>query len=221
MLPARAVTITLIGAGPVNDGVDYVLPYELTINGLVTYADCYDFFDWVQIGESWQANELTLSEAASAGQFSGANNSLLGYEEVAWLSSQTTSTAQNQIDLQHDIWNVFDPGQFTITAGMQTYLDGLAQAQLYFSISDLANFSFIEGIPAPGTSLPQAFVIYENQSTGGEGGASPEPDAAVLLITGLGLILISIVCGNRKRRGDNKKKHKYVLHPAPGAPDTY
>src|ERR1700689_931072 len=69
---ADSVTITLTGAGPANDGPDYVLPYQLTIDGQGPYdADCYDFFDNLNLGQSWQANELSLNQAATSGAFSG------------------------------------------------------------------------------------------------------------------------------------------------------
>ena len=67
---ADSVTVTLAGVGPVNDGVDYVLPYVLTIDGQGPYdADCYDYFDNVNLGQSWQANELKLNQAAASGAF--------------------------------------------------------------------------------------------------------------------------------------------------------
>lgn len=187
-LSANTIAVTLSGDGPVNDGVDYVLPYQLTIGGVEIDAVCYDFFDEIQLGETWQANELTLDQAATAGQYSGVNNALTAYEDVAWLSSQATPTAQSQIDLQHTIWNIFDPGQFSVTTGMGDYMRELAAAQSGFSDSGFASYSFIEAPGNSGTNgHPQAFVI---QLAGGQTGqgSSPEPDSIVLLIVGLGLI---------------------------------
>jgi hypothetical protein len=220
ILSADSVTVTLTGAGPVNDGTDYVLPYELSIDGLAVSADCYDFFDEVQQGQAWQANELTLAEAASYGQFSGLNNAIVDYEDVAWLSSQATPTQQSQIDLQHVIWNVFDPGQFAITPGMAYYLTSLALAQPYFvsdnndNFANFDNYTFIEAIPSPDSSLPQAFVIQSGSAGGGGqsgGSATPEPDATFLLAVGLGMITFSRLCGWRRKSAPTKRR--YVLHP--------
>ncbi len=48
------------------------------------------------------------------GQFSGEPNAAAGYDEIAFLSQQTTSSPQDQIDLQEDIWNVFGGNQFPL-----------------------------------------------------------------------------------------------------------
>jgi hypothetical protein len=101
---ASTVSITFVGTPTgVNDGGAYVMPYLLNINGVLTNAACYDIFDTVTIGQSWTANALTLTEAAATGQFSDGGNSLSSYKKVGFLSQQTTNSAQNQIDLQHDI----------------------------------------------------------------------------------------------------------------------
>jgi hypothetical protein len=198
---ADSVTVTLAGVGPVNDGVDYVLPYQLTINGQGPYnADCYDFFDNVNLGQSWQAIELTLNQAATSGAFSGASghgvgsNALADYQEVAWLSAQATPTPQSQMDLQHTIWNVFDPGAFGVTPGMQQILGNLATAQASsYNGFSFANFLFLEattGNPGDGT-FPQAFVIDTNGNTTGSNPIAPEPDSVVLLGIGVALIAVS------------------------------
>jgi hypothetical protein len=198
---ADSVTVTLAGAGPVNDGVDYVLPYQLTIDGQGPYdADCYDFFDNVNLGQSWQANELTLNQAITSGAFSGTSghgvgsNALADYEAIAWLSAQVTPTAQSQVDLQHTIWNVFDPGAFAVTTSMQQILGdlGAAQASSYNGFS-FANFLFLEattGSPGDGT-FPQAFVIDTGGNTRGVDPVAPEPGSVVLLGIGVALIAIS------------------------------
>lgn len=202
MAYADSVTVTLVGVGPVNDGADYVLPYVLTIDGQGPYdADCYDFFDTVNLGQSWQAVELTLNQAAASGAFSGTSgygvgsNALADYEEIAWLSAQATPTPQSQVDLQHTIWNVFDPGAFAVTTGMQQIVGNLttAQASGYNGFS-FANFLFLEattGNPGDGT-FPQAFVIGDiGGNTTGSNPAAPEPDSVVLLGIGVALIALS------------------------------
>ena len=198
---ADSVTVTLTGAGPVNDGVDYVLPYQLTIDGQGPYdADCYDFFDNVSVGQSWDSNELTLNQAATSGAFSGTSghgvgsNALADYEEVAWLSAQATPTSQSQVDLQHTIWNVFDPGAFAVTTGMQQILDNLAAAQASsYNGFSFADFLFLEaptGSPGDG-NFPQAFIIDTGRDTTGDNPVAPEPGSVVLLGIGVALIAIS------------------------------
>lgn len=198
---ADSVTVTLAGAGPVNDGADYVLPYQLTIAGQGPYdADCYDFFDNVNVGQSWQANELTLNQAATFGAFSGTSghgvgsNALADYEEVAWLSAQATPTPQSQVDLQHVMWNVFDPGAFAVTTSMQPILGNLAAAEaLSYNGFSFGNFLFLEattGNPGDGT-FPQAFVIDTGGNTTGANPVAPEPGSVVLLGIGVALIAIS------------------------------
>jgi hypothetical protein len=189
-LHASTVEVTLTGAGPVNDGSYYVLPYELTINGTIQInADCYDFFDDVTIGQSWQAYVLTLPQIATVGQYHSNPNALTDYEDVAWLSTQLATTALEQVDLQHDIWNVFDPGKFSVTPGMAAYLAALANAD--FSTYDFSSFAFLEGVGnTDGGTAVQAFVY-----PGGGGGPnlfqvvsnSPEPGSLSLMLIGCAL----------------------------------
>jgi hypothetical protein len=185
---AEIVPVTFLGADTgVNNGTDYVLPYQLNVNGAVVNATCYDIFDGVSTGQTWQANELTVSQAATSGQFSGPN-ALAGYEEVAFLSQQATNFAQDQIDLQEDIWNVFAPGSFkVITPGMQAYLDRLnTQAFTNFNFDSIR---FLEDAYPTDSSRVQAFVI--NNPT-----ATPEPGTVMLL--GTGLLLVGIGRIHRK-----------------------
>lgn len=192
-LYADSVNVTFMGAGPVNDGVDYVLPYQLSINGGVPFdADCYDYFDQIVTGQSWLANELDLSQAAASGAFSSFPNALTGYEEVAWLSAQATSNPQDQVDLQHVMWNVFDPGSFSTTTGMQAYLDNWEANGLGLDSSYYSNYVFLEaadGTPGDG-SFPQTFVFPTTGNTNTTSG-SPEPDSMVLFSIGLSLIAIA------------------------------
>ena len=204
---ANSVNIVLTAAGPANDGVDYVLPYQLSINGVLTEADCYDLFDDVSVGEHWQASELTLNQVAQSGAFSGAaydhgHTPLANYEEVAWLSFQSTPTTQAQVDLQHAIWNIFDPGTFGTTAGMQTYLTNWNNAyNAGFSTSYFDNYRFLEaasGTPRDG-SFPQAFVFLTAGAQNNNGPVTPEPDSIVFLLIGLSVLSIAIFARHRAR----------------------
>jgi hypothetical protein len=185
---AGTVTVTFVGTPTgVNDGADYVMPYQLNINGVLTNATCYDIFDTVTGGQSWTANELTLTQAAATGQFGGGANSLTGYKEVGFLSQQATNSPQNQIDLQHDIWNVFAAGTYTVTTGMQHYLDLLATPA--YANFDFSSFLFLEDVKRTGQA--QAFVIDPPT-------ASPEPGTIVLM--GAGALLIGIGRIRRQKR---------------------
>jgi hypothetical protein len=185
---ASTVSITFVGAPTgVNDGVDYVMPYQLDINGILTDATCYDIFDSVVGGQSWTANALTLNQAAATGQFSGGANSLSGYEEVGFLSLQTTNSPQNQVDLQHDIWNVFATGTYSVTTGMQHYLDLLATPA--YANFDFNRVLFLEDVNRTGRA--QAFVIDPPT-------ASPEPGTIVLI--GAGALLIGVGTIRRQKR---------------------
>ena len=185
---AGTVTITFVGTPTgVNDGADYVMPYQLNINGVLTNATCYDIFDSVTGGQSWTANELTLTQAAATGQFGGGANSLTGYKEVGFLSQQATNSAQNQIDLQHDIWNVFAAGTYSVTTGMQQYLNLLATPT--YTNFNFSGLLFLEDVKCKDRA--QAFVIDPPT-------ASPEPGTVVLM--GAGALLIGIGRIRRQKR---------------------
>ena len=185
---AGTVSVTFIGTPTgVNDGADYVMPYQLNINGVLTDATCYDIFDTVVNGQSWTANALTLNQAAATGQFGGGAGSLSSYKEVGFLSQQTTNSPQNQIDLQHDIWNVFGSGTYAVTSGMQHYLDLLATPA--YTNFNFGRVLFLEDVSSTGRA--QAFVIDPPI-------ASPEPGTIVLM--GAGALLIGIGTIKRQKR---------------------
>jgi hypothetical protein len=149
-----AVTVTLLGTAGINDGNDYVLPYNLVVDGQTIDAACYDFFDNVSIGQSWQANEFYLSEAATVGMFSQVAGSYEGYKLIGALYSIAVPTDQNKIDVQHVIWNVFDPGTFTSNTEMNAYM---TQALVSESVLDYSSIVYIEGVT--GTHV-QGFVTH-------------------------------------------------------------
>jgi hypothetical protein len=190
LLSADSLTVQLTGVGP-NDGAYYVLPYELSIDGVEIPAICYDFQDEISPNQTWSANELDLTDAASGGQFSRMSNALTGYEEVAWLSSlwfSETLTAGEQIDLQHEIWNVFDPGAFTLPN--DPFLNTV-QAEEASGMAGLeyADYRFLEADPDNG-SRAQSFVLYDPGNDQNPS-LSVEPGGVVLLSIGLGLIGVS------------------------------
>jgi hypothetical protein len=185
---AETVSVTFLGADTgVNNGADYVLPYQLSIDGITTNAACYDIFDNVSSGESWTANVWTTPEAIAGGQFSSEANAAIGYKEIAFLSQQTTSSAQDQIDLQEDIWNVFGGNVYSVTSGMQTYLNLL-------STSAYANFNFdsvdfLEDVNQ-GNGRAQAFVV--SGSSPGLTTVTGTPEPGTVMLFAAGLLLISV-----------------------------
>lgn len=177
-----------------NDGANYVLPYELSINGVDTEAICYDFTHEIWQNEMWLANELTLGEAQAGGEFSGSNYQSTGYQEVAWLASYffTTPalTTADQVDLQHAIWDVFDPGEFALPN--DSFLNSVWAAESS-GMADLnyADYVFLEAIPSADT-VAQSFVIYEPIGSGGGGQQELAPEPANLVLAAIGIVLIGL-----------------------------
>jgi hypothetical protein len=194
---ANADSIQFIGAPTgVNDGAYYDLPYQISINGVNELVTCYDLFDDVNSGDRWQANLLTLSQAAASGFFSTDQGALARYEEIAWLDAQSYQNTTQQIGLQYAIWNVF--GTYATTAASQSYVTqaNAAAASGYqgFSFNNVRFIEQIGGVAGkPGTE--QAFVYWETPATQSEstGRATPEPATVWLFLASLLLVgLISL-----------------------------
>jgi len=193
-----SLTVELTGVSGANDGQYYVLPYQLTIDGTPVDAICYDALDEVSMDQVWPADELSLAVAASQGLFSDVPDALSSYETVAylasyWFTGQITILA-DQIALQHAIWNVFDPGAFTVSSSFVESLlgpDGLAPEAALAAFNQYNDFSFLEAIPEDDGYLAQSFVLYTPEGGGGQSPSVPEPRSTILL--GLGLLLIGIL----------------------------
>lgn len=201
ILTANSLTVQLTGVGA-SDGSYFVLPYELSIDGVETSAICYDFHDEISMNQTWTATELTLQEAMTEGQFSSLSNALAGYEQVAWLSSlqfTETLTTADQIDLQHAIWNVFSPGAYTLPD--DSFLDSVqANEAGGMAALNYNSYQFLEAISGNGI-LAQSFVLYTPAgNNNGNPGSAPEPGSTALLMIGLALIGISGVSRLRNRR---------------------
>ena len=191
---ASADTIQFTGVPTgVNDGVYYVTPYQITINGAPQLVTCYDTLDDVNFGDTWQANILTMNQAASTGYFSGPN-ALAGYQRVAWLDGQSYSTQAQQVGLQHAIWNVFGAAPTTTPEELQYEAAAdIAQSNGYAGY-DFSGFRFVDqvGGVAGHMGTEQGFVFEQiSTPTGTSGGpvpAVPEPNSFALWICGLLLI---------------------------------
>jgi hypothetical protein len=186
-LSAETVSVTFLGANTgVNNGADYVLPYQLSVDGITTNATCYDIFDNVSVGQTWIANVWTTPQAITEGQFSSALNAAAGYDEIAFLSQQATSSPQEQIDLQEDIWNVFGGNVYPVTSGMQDYLNLLSTPA--YAVFNFGSVEFLEDADQS-AGRAQAFVI--SVPTPGESTA-PTPEPGTMMLLAGGLLLMSV-----------------------------
>ncbi len=182
---ASTVSVTFLGADTgVNNGTDFALPYQLLVDGITTDATCYDMFDSVSLGQTWIANVWTTPQAILEGQFSGEPNAAAGYDEIAFLSQQTTNSPQDQIDLQEDIWNVFGGNQFPVTPGMQSYLDLLNTAA--YANFNFASVEFLKDADQ-GAARAQAFVV--SSSSPGLHSLTPTPEPGTMALLAGGLLL--------------------------------
>lgn len=205
------VQVTFVGVGPgvPTDGNNqFVTPYELTIDDgsgppQLIFVTCYDQVDDVSIGDTWTANELSVTDAMTSGFFSSIDPD--GYKEIAWLSSQTYADANHEIALQHAIWSIFGsaPTSQSETDPLQhqyylDYLTALGNADL--DSYDFSGITFLEQVDGhPGSTNPpteQAFVfgIIVPNSTHSFG--APEPGTSVLI--GGGLICLIASFGFKK-----------------------
>ncbi len=185
--PASQITFVDAPTG-VNDGAHYVMPYRITIDAAYRLVTCYDTFDEVKQGDTWQANLLSINDAAATGYFGGPQ-ALPLYERVAWLSAQTYSNASQQVGLQHAIWRVFGSASQTQDAITYGNAADVAAANNYSGF-DFSNFRFIEqvgGIPGH-TGTEQAFVFRD----GGVPAPLPEPGALAQLGAG---VLLTLAAG--------------------------
>ncbi len=194
---AETVSVTFLGADTgVSNGTDFVLPYQLLIDGITTDATCYDILDGVSSGQSWIANVWTTPEAILYGQFSGEPNATEGYDEIAFLSQQTTNSAQDQIDLQEDIWNVFGGNQFTATPGMLTYL-ALINTPAYSNF----NFSSVMFLEDANQEIPRAQAFVVSSSTPGLTTTVPTPEPGTMALLAGGLLLVSLKAFRFRKAG--------------------
>ena len=190
---AKADVIQFEGApAGINDGQYYVTPYEITINGVDALVTCYDTFDGVNIGDTWDANLLTLGEAAASGFFTSDPNALARYEEVAWLEAQTYQNVAQEIGLQYAIWSVFGTARHPASQAYDAAANAAA-ATGYQGFS-FNNVFFIEeaGGVSGQAGTEQAFVYWDATvpSHSNSFSAAPEPGSWMLLIAAIGFAAV-------------------------------
>lgn len=173
---ATADTVTLVGAGPANQGGVYVYPYTLNVDGNTVAAICDDYSHEVYVGETWNATVYTFDQYSSA-RFGGNANALQEYEEAAWLLSQIPSAGSKEVgDINFAVWSIFTPTTPVQSAGNgllgSNYWLNLAQSQ-NFTGFDFSSYRIITPVDS-GKNSPQEYLTQV-----------PEPSSLMLLGTGL------------------------------------
>jgi hypothetical protein len=111
------MTLTGVGTGANMGGV-YTSPYVASINGVSTYVICDDFTTDVWVGDTWEANEYTLSEVGSSGpqKFTTPDWSPYSiqqeYDAAAVLAEDVMANIGNATlagEYSYAIWTLFDP----------------------------------------------------------------------------------------------------------------
>ena len=190
---ASAALITFVGVNGVDDGIHYVGPYTITVDGVVYQTMCYDYADYVNTGQTWTAHLYTLNDLSSA-YFSNQGDYQDTYAEVAWLFSNLLETTDpaTMIFIQHAAWAMFSPGLFMEEQGSSLWMAAAQNAQLeQFPGLDLSQFRVVESIGEPRV---QGLIItgFVNRV------AAPEP--AEYALTGVGLIAFTALARARRRR---------------------
>jgi hypothetical protein len=184
LLPAATIVFEGAPTG-VNDGKDYVLPYQVSIDGAMQLVDCIDFADSVSLNDTYVASVLTLEQAATSGFFS-TGGGVGGYERVAWLSAQSYSGDAQQIGLQYAIWNVFGSAAQTADAVMYENAADEAAAGGYAGF-DFSTFRFIQqaGAVSGQSGTEQAFVFSTPNSPASPFNQQNAPEPVTIWLLGV------------------------------------
>ena len=138
------MTLTGVGTGANMGGV-YTSPYVASINGVSTYVICDDFTTDVWVGDTWEANEYTLSEVGSSGpqKFTTPDRSPYSiqqeYDAAAVLAEDVMANIGNATlagEYSYAIWTLFDPaaidgyGGNSLTGSQQSAVNSFRTAAL-------------------------------------------------------------------------------------------
>ncbi|MFY9724441.1 MAG: hypothetical protein WB579_14785 [Bryobacteraceae bacterium] len=135
------MTLTGVGTGSVMGGV-YISPYVASIGGVPTYVICDDFTTDVWVGDTWEANQNSLSDVGPSGpqKFTTPDwyyyttqpvyyTMQQEYDAAALLAEELMANMGNPTlagEYSYAIWTMFDPaaingyGASTLTGAQQT-----------------------------------------------------------------------------------------------------
>lgn len=184
-LPAHAATLRFVGVSGVSDGAYYVGLQTISVDGVNYQAMCYDFARGVTIGQTWQANLLTIDDLSS-GYYSGQPDYETKYRAAAWLLMELMKEPDRNawIGIQHAAWLQFAPG--APTAGAAPYLAALSAArQSGYPGVDFSTVRFIEAVA--GASAVQGLIAggFPSSAT-----LAPEPSTLATALTGFALLIL-------------------------------
>jgi len=138
------MTLTGVGTGYAMGGV-YVSPYVASIAGVSAYVICDDFTTDVSVGDTWSANQYSLSDVGSSGpqKFTTPDWSPYTiqqeYDAAALLAEDLTANMGDPTlsgEYSYAIWTLFDPaaingyGGNSLTASDQSAINGFRNAAL-------------------------------------------------------------------------------------------
>ena len=151
-----AATVEFIGPSTqTNDGVDYVGPYDLIVDGLHIQGVCLDYD--IRVASVWTANWVPLTSITQPER--------TAYLEAAWIDSQFPVTSTNEwVAMHHGIWDLFGA----------SYSDGAAWDTLAaknYGLINPVSFMLLDAVPE-GSS--QDFLVQ-----------TPEPANWVMAVLGL------------------------------------
>lgn len=138
------MTLTGVGTGYAMGGV-YVSPYVASIAGVSAYVICDDFTTDVSVGDTWSANQYSLSDVGSSGpqKFTTPDWSPYTiqqeYDAAAILAEDVMANMWNSTlagEYSFAIWTLFDPaaingyGGNSLTGSQQSAVNSFRTAAL-------------------------------------------------------------------------------------------
>ena len=184
-MAASAATISFVAVDGVSDGLSYVSPYTVQIEGQRYRAMCYDLANHVSVGQVWQANLLTIDDLSGAYYF-GRPDAENKYRKAGWYYSELmkVSDAESRIGIQHAAWLLFDSsGPSAGAAPWQAAAD--VAANDHYGSMDFSSLRFIEAVS--GAPRVQGLLVGGFSSSASE---VPEPSTWTAVVAGCGLLVL-------------------------------